>query len=49
MLLKWCDFITNKLDTRFRDWTAKGITVYKTLKGDVLPRFETWERWDFYW
>lgn len=44
VLLKWCacqTLQTNRLDNRFRDWTAKGITVFKTLKGDLLPRFET--------
>lgn len=57
--LKWCaydsDFISNRLDTRFKDWTGKGITSLCTImKEGTLLSFEQFkeqyvlENQDFY-
>lgn len=59
VILKWCaydsDFSPNKLDSRFKDWTAKGITALcNVMKGGTLLSFETLkekhllEKQDFY-
>lgn len=45
VFLKWCayhsDFTPNKLDTRFKDWTFKGITaVCKRMKGVEILSFD---------
>lgn len=44
--LKWCaydsDFTPNKLDARFSDWMAKGITaICNIMKKGTLLSFET--------
>ena len=57
--LNWCaydsDFTPKKLDTRFKDWTAKGITaVCNVMKERTLLSFVTLkekhslEKHDFY-
>ncbi len=45
MPLKWCaydsEFTPSRLDTRFKDWIDKGITVLCNLIEDnILARFE---------
>lgn len=47
--LKWCaydsEFIPNKLDSRFKDWIAKGITdLCSIMKDGKLLGFETLKR-----
>ena len=55
-LLKWCaydsEFTPNTLDSRFKDWIAKGITALcsvmtdeKLLSFETLKRTQLWCKW----
>lgn len=59
VMLKWCafdsDFLPNKLDSRFKLWTSKGITTLsnlikdgKVVSFDILKQKYALEKQDFY-